>query len=755
MTPREELMALRRMAELEAKAAGQSVPQPKQQPVPEVSEIPAQRQQQATGSLFPGMRTVGNIAAGAVGGAGAIGSTLVEAGKTVLPEALGGQPASTFTQRLGERNAAIRQALQTVGAEPESLAYKGGELGAQIAGTMGAGGVIAAPVKAASAVAPRLAPLATALQTGGMGAAGAATKGGEIAARLAGGAGAGAGSAALINPNDITTGAMVGAALPVAGAAIGKGAKAIVDLRGTAKNKAAEIARQTLGADLPQVVNALRNTPANAGVGEATAFVQNPAWQALLKDSLETTPEGAQYLNKLGTMTDKQAINELAKLAGGATAAQTRATAEAAKEAARGITTPMREAALDRANLGKEVARLEGLSAELGEQASTKVQEVRRLMELGDLANANARLGLIKRNLPVGLTKYTYSGELAERAFNDWSNKAATASLDLGQGARFAQEAADTLRSSGIKPLESESLIRNLRSTANNPEFAGNDVLLGALRNVSEDIAKWTDNGGIIDARALDAIRKNSVNAAVAQLRPGMDATSQRNAAAGVLGRIKPVIDDAIEQAGGTGYRDYLKQHAQLSQKIAEKQLTGEALDLYKTNKDAFVRLVQNESPDTVEKILGPGKYNIAMELATDTLDVLEKEAKSHLARVASSKQATEGQKALATVIEQNTSRFRIPSFLNFWATTSNKALAELQEKIGIKTTNILSKAAQNPQAAADLLESLPASERLRVLNAIKNSTRIKPAVQQAARILPISNAMAPQPESENALIGR
>jgi hypothetical protein len=376
-------------------------------------------------------------------------------------------------------------------------------------------------------------------------------------------------------------------------------------------------------------------------------------------------------------------------------------------------------------------------------------------MELGDLANANARLGLIKRNLPVGLTKYTYSGELAERAFNDWSNKAATASLDLGQGARFAQEAADTLRSSGIKPLESESLIRNLRSTANNPEFAGNDVLLGALRNVSEDIAKWTDNGGIIDARALDAIRKNSVNAAVAQLRPGMDATSQRNAAAGVLGRIKPVIDDAIEQAGGTGYRDYLKQHAQLSQKIAEKQLTGEALDLYKTNKDAFVRLVQNESPDTVEKILGPGKYNIAMELATDTLDVLEKEAKSHLARVASSKQATEGQKALATVIEQNTSRFRIPSFLNFWATTSNKALAELQEKIGIKTTNILSKAAQNPQAAADLLESLPASERLRVLNAIKNSTRIKPAVQQAARILPISNAMAPQPESENALIGR
>ena len=746
MTPREELAALRRMAELEAKAAGQSTPA-QQQPDQQVSEIPAQRKSYGADNFAI------DVLGGGLTGAGSIGSTLIEAGKTALPEVLGGQPASTFTQRLAERNAAIRQGAQSMlGADPTSMPFRGSELATQVAGTMGAGGVLALPVKAASRAIPALSPLATGLQTGGMGAAGAATKGGEIAARLAGGAGASAGSAALINPEDIGTGAAIGVALPVVGAAVGKGFQGIVNLRGTAKNKAAQIARQTLGADLPQVVNALRSTPANVGVGEATAFVQNPAWQALLKDSLETTPEGAQYLNKLRTMTDDQAVNELAKLAGGATAAQTRATTEAAKEAARGITTPMREAALDRANLGKEVARLEGLSAELGEQAATKVQEVRRLMELGDLANANARLSLIKRNLPVGLTKYTYSGELAERAFNDWSNKAATASLDLGQGARFAQEAADTLRSSGIKPLESESLIRNLRSTANNPEVAGLDLLEGSIKQIANDIAKWSDSGGIIDARALDAIRKNSINATIAQMRPGLDATSQRNAAAGVLGRIKPVIDDAIEQAGGTGYRDYLKQHAQLSQKIAEKQLTGEALDLYKKDKDAFVRLVQNESPETVEKILGPGKYNIAMELATDTLNVLEKEAKSHLARVASSKQATEGQKTLATVIQQNTSRFRIPSFLNFWATTSNKALAELQEKIGIKTTNILSKAAQNPQAAADLLESLPASERSRVLNAIKNSTRVKPAIEQTARVLPISNAMAPQPESENAL---
>jgi len=64
--------------------------------------------------------------------------------------------------------------------------------------------------------------------------------------------------------------------------------------------------------------------------------------------------------------------------------------------------------------------------------------------------------------LPVGASKYTFADELAEKAFNEWSNKAAQASLDLGQGARFNQQAADALRSVGIKPLEGESTCKNV-----------------------------------------------------------------------------------------------------------------------------------------------------------------------------------------------------------------------------------------------------------------------------------------------------
>lgn len=552
---------------------------------------------------------------------------------------------------------------------------------------------------------------------------GAAKEALELADVYFGGKSPRQGAAQITEPvRNVLEGATFEAGGQVAGPIIAKGVGKLADLRRIPKNKAADIARNALGPDLPEALNALKASQGKGvSAAQATADINSPTWQALIDRATARDP---RFLSALEKSQGDVSLNALSKLAGGTTAAEARGTTEAAKEAARTITSPMREAALDRANLGKEVARLEGLSAELGEQAATKVQEVRRLMELGDLAKASARLNLIKRGLPVGLTKYTYSGELAEKAFNEWSNKAAQASLDLGQGARFADQAAGALRAQGIKPLEGEPLVRSLRTVANNPEFAGNDVLLGALRNVSDDIAKWTSSGGIIDARALDAIRKNSVNAAIQQLRPGMDATSQRNLAAGVLSRVKPAIDDAIETAGGAGYREYLKEHAKLSQKIAEKQLTGEALQLWKTDKNAFVRLVQNESPEAVEKILGPGKYNIAVELAEDTLSTLQSEASKVIRNANIKSQVEGGQTALKELLLQGMSKFRLPSYLSAVTATTNKALNILENKIGQKTMVTLTEALKTPSGAANLLESLPAAERNRVLQIIADPTK-------------------------------
>lgn len=509
---------------------------------------------------------------------------------------------------------------------------------------------------------------------------------------------------------------------------LAKGIGKAIDLVNAPTQKAANLAQMALGKDLPNVISALKNAPEGASVADITASFNNPTWQALIDDALKQDP---QFVRKIRLFNEDESLKALSKLAGGENAAEVRSIAEKSKSALNQVTTPSREAALDRANLGKAVADYEAQAGMLSSEAAAKVADVRRLIASGDLAEAAGRLELIKKGIPVGFTKYTYKGDLAQMADN-WASKAAQASLDLGQGARFAQGAADALRSVGIKPIEGASLSRSISSIANNPRFAGDDVLVGAVKNVADDIARWTNNGGVVDAVALDAIRKNSVNAAIQKLRPGIDATSQRNLASKVLGDIRPIIIDAIEESGGKGYRQYLADYTKGMEKIAERKLTGEALKLWKTNKDGFVRLVQNESPEEVEKILGPGKYNIASELAENSMNVLRDQANKRLTQLSVAEQASEGKSALSQLLKQQTSYIRFPSYLSVLASSTNKVISELEKAVGQKTLKTLTEAMKSPQGAADLLSTLPTAERVQVLKILSDPSQWSPTISSS-----------------------
>jgi hypothetical protein len=452
------------------------------------------------------------------------------------------------------------------------------------------------------------------------------------------------------------------------------------------------------------VLNALKAAQGQGvSAAQATANLNSPTWQALIDRATARDP---RFLRALEQSQGEVSINALSKLAGGTTAAEARGTVEQAKTNLNKVTGPMRETAIKGANLGKYVA---------------------------DEANVRAA---------NDLAVLTGSGT----------------KIDPAQFVAQATGAEKALRSVGIKPLESESLIRSISATSNNPAFAGNDLISGAVKNVADDIAKWTSQGGIIDAAALEAIRKNSVNAAIAKLRPGADATAQRNLASSVLAKIKPAIDDAIEAAGGTGWRQYLDTHAKGMNAINEKKLAGKALELWKGDKDAFVRLVQNESPEVVEKILGSGKYNIATELADSTMAVLQDQAKKRLTEISIKEQASAGQEALKQLLLDNMSKLRVPSYLSAVAATTNKALQILENKIGAKTMGTLTEALKTPEGAAKLLETLPATERNRVIKLISDpsmlgATSAKKAAEaiRTGTVTTGVNALAPE-RNENAL---
>lgn len=534
-------------------------------------------------------------------------------------------------------------------------------------------------------------------------------------------------------PMDIATGATVELGGQATSRVIGKTVGAAADIWNAPKLNAAKILRDaaTNGKNVnsEELLWAIRTLGGREGqtTAQATASVNNPTWQALMQRAGGRDPA---YLRAVEQAQTKQSLSEFGKLTPGDTATGARTAMDELKDALNQSTTPMREKALERANLGQLVSNLERESASLGVDASAQVAKVRKLVDLGETAEAHAQLDLINANLPTAASKYTYKGELGKMA-DKWADQAANASLDLGQGSRFAQAGADSLRAAGISPLETAPLISRIRSISNNPNYAGNDILDGAVSNIADDLAAWTNNNGVIDAKALDAIRKNSVNAAISKLRPGVDATTQKNLAAKVMGEIKPLIDNAIEASGGTGWRDYLNAYSGGMRDIAEKKLTGKALELWKTDRDAFVRLVQGESPKKVEKILGPGSYDIAKELSDHEMSILQSEAQKHLTNVSAQEQASEGMDALQQVMKRHSTSYRIPTLFNSKVTLANKALDLAESKISEKTMRMLTEASQDPKRAEYLLEFLPASERntlLRYLSNPKDWVNGKPA---------------------------
>jgi hypothetical protein len=159
-----------------------------------------------------------NLRMGGIRGAGSIGATLV-APYDIAKDAINGKGLSLESNNL--RRQEMDAGLQALGADPESRAYKSGKLGMEVAGTMGTGGLVAKTASAVPLLARTAAPLIDAIGSSGFTAGGLTGLSG-LATRAAGGAITGGLSAGLINPEDAKSGALIGAATPVAVMGAGK-----------------------------------------------------------------------------------------------------------------------------------------------------------------------------------------------------------------------------------------------------------------------------------------------------------------------------------------------------------------------------------------------------------------------------------------------------------------------------------------------------------------------------------------------------
>lgn len=618
-------------------------------------------------------------------------------------------------------------------------------------------GIAAAPVLGAGAGLLGLTRLAPVISSAGFSGAGGAAL--PIGQRLLGGAIAGAGGGAagqIVSPEvdllgETGTGAAVGGAVSVAAPPVvkqlAKGAGWLYDaLSGKlGQVKAAKIARDVAAGDINAIKAA--NLAASQGetAGQAAADIPNSTWAAL--DNLSKSTNTGSWWTRRQLVQDAEITDSLSKLAGGITPTESRGVQETSKRALNSITTPMREAELARAGIaGRELPGLVAEKAAFEGAAAANVDEVRKLADLserasvwsknwgrGEIGGKSTELGL-----PRVSGKYGYPEELVNFA-EQKAIKSAEESLRFGEMAKDVQKRIDDLSKAGLQPLKTDDLISRLSAKLSDPDIGLNRDAAGVIDRVNKMLSGWTDRFGSITPEALYAIRKNGVSDAIAELNPGATESTRKKLAASVAQQIKPLIDDAIVNAGGTNWGNYLKTFENGMKAIEQKQMSEYVRDLYLNgDKKAFVDLIKGKNPDAVENVFGPGKYDFIKEMggqkpkspALEFLRLADSVEKSLKVDVLSK----QGGKALADIIAENQSKMLgipLPPLLSSKITIARQGLKDFEGKVNRATFKALESAMQSGKSANELLSILPTAERNKVLNIMSNSELWNPVVQR------------------------
>jgi len=523
-----------------------------------------------------------------------------------------------------------------------------------------------------------------------------------------------------------------GRALPEFLSGAGKLGSSVVDYFKTPK--AAKIAGEALGPNLQQAREALKRASGEISAGQALSEINAPTAQALLKRAEAHDPE---FFTKMFGDQEAKRLQTLERIAGGSNQTEARAAQEEMKKQLNETLIPKLKIELNAANTAGKLKPKFGAEAGRMEQAATnKVQDVRRMVAAGERATKKSPLwsptymGDTRAGFPAPYRelpsqwaeRYTYAGDLAKKA-DQFADQAAEASLRFGEAGRFSRAAEESLAAHGLRPLTSDSVVQAIASKAKDPSIAGNKDLERALTRVAGDVRKWTNGGGVIDAFALDSIRKNSVNQVAKDLFKD-DLRAQKRFAAKVLDSVRPAIVDAIESAGGTGYRQYLEDYAKGSQTIAQKEMGAKLLDVYKSSPKKFKELVEGNDPQEIEKVFGPGKYNLFTEMSANALNQLGGVAKEIGREEAITSQAGAGQTRLADIL--GTKMGIVPrltkTMFGYKAAGLPEILNKVEGSVSKSAMKQITEAAKSAKGLDDLLSKLPQPVQSEMLNAIKPS---------------------------------
>ena len=639
------------------------------------------------------------------------GGNIMFGGQRLVGEGLQAFGATQAGQALiadAQRRQAEAQARVAPFKQQYPMSTGTGELGAEAVITAPIGGLLARPLAAAAPYAPGLInPIVNAMRSSGFSsgllpkaavgtAVPLATRAGDIGARVFGGGVTGGATAALTSPDEIGTGAGVGAGLAVAAPPIvkimGKTAGFLSDAFSgrLAEVGAGKIARDVAGNRIAAIRAALAASPTDVTAAQATYGIQNDAWQALGAMTSKT--------DEVSALMKRQASDDLAQLqrmAEGGNETEARAAYEQSIKRLNQLTADMRNVELQAANQAGQT--INNLAPRLDQRQASMVNALREGMpaNLPSGAAGTPAPGVSGINAATEAAQQAAIGAKGKPGFlsagdrsQEWKQTSDTFAAIANQRraeAGFIERQIGSLEDYGLRPLDAGGITAAIDAKLATPGLRASSNMTKVLQSIRDDIANLTEKGGgVIDAHDLYTLRKEGINERIMQVLGQTDPKISAKVTRKTLEEVRPLIDDAIEKAGGTGWKDYLKTYSQGMQAIDQKAMAAEAAKLFKNSPDQYVRLVRGNNPDAVEAIFGPGSYDIFKEMGSK-LPTLEKLA-SNIERTGAMKEAaTAGTETLGKAVGGDSFRLRFPSLLNRATTAANLTLDILEKRLDKK----------------------------------------------------------------------
>ena len=475
-----------------------------------------------------------------------------------------------------------------------------------------------------------------------------------------------------------------------------------------------------------EVVTSLRNATelvpgskptaaeATANIPEATALA---AYQRSLGKAEGISPKFAA----------RTAEQEAARLQQLQTLGGNEANINAAEAYRNAFTARQRDEALSMANIFGETA------PNLEQDIAKRTQEAIQAMQMGGKLSTEAaqQAKLAKNWFPAeGLPRISgrYSANSEQILGNlQGAREAGDLAAQRKAEAAFKQFQLESLANEGFYPLETAPIISKIDSILATPGKGASTLVRQSLGDIRNKIAGLTDERGIINSNDLYTIRKE-IGSDIQRYAKETGNWDQKLVAS-LDTNLKGAIDNAIEGAGGTGWKDYLKTYADMSKKI-DAMKVGQTLENKlqtsigdKERAGVFAQAMQ-DAAGTIKRSTGQQRY----QNLSDVLSPSEvKSAESVLADLVRKETAkTAAGKTNVNIAMVGKEGHQLPQFLSATATVANSVLRRIRGDANAQINQKFAEMLLNPEDLAAFMSAIPAEKAgtvSKVLNATLDDT--------------------------------